>query len=135
MLSFQQETLNDHVKDLGIDSEQWHAAIVKADALIVSLDISEKAALLTGNLSDLKCGGVINAIPRVNFSGLCLQDGPSGIRTADRASVFPAGVSIGASWDPELIYERGRALGKEFRGKGAHVVLGWVHFPSVYISK
>ncbi|KAL4745440.1 glycoside hydrolase superfamily [Aspergillus terricola var. indicus] len=112
MLASLQTTPNDHVEDLGIDSEQWRSATVKADTLIALLDVSEKAALLTGNPSDLTCGGVVNAIPRVNFSGLCLQDGPSGIRTADRASVFPAAVS------------QERALGKEFRGKGAHVVLG-----------
>ncbi|GIJ86472.1 hypothetical protein Asppvi_005361 [Aspergillus pseudoviridinutans] len=113
----------------GIDPEQWRLATRKADAFIAELKITEKAALLTGNLSDLACGGVINAIPRLNFSGLCLQDGPSGIRTADLASVFSAGVSIGATWDPELMYERGRAMGREFRGKGAHVLLGPVTGP------
>ncbi|KAL3482163.1 glycosyl hydrolase family 3 N terminal domain-containing protein [Aspergillus californicus] len=110
--------------DLGIDPEQWRAATRKANAFITQLEISEKAALLTGNLSDQTCGGIINAIPRIDFPGLCLQDGPAGIRTADLASVFSAGVSIGATWDPELIYERGRAMGQEFRDKGAHVVLG-----------
>jgi beta-glucosidase len=109
---------------LGINVEQWHSATQKADALIAQLNITEKAGLLTGNLRNLTCGGIINAIPRVDFPGLCLQDGPSGIRTADLASVFSAGISIGATWDPKLIYERGRAMGEEFRGKGAHVILG-----------
>ncbi|CEN60534.1 hypothetical protein ASPCAL02970 [Aspergillus calidoustus] len=108
----------------GIKVEQWHSATQKADALIAKLNITEKAGLLTGNLRNLTCGGIINAIPRVDFPGLCLQDGPSGIRTADLASVFSAGISIGATWDPKLIYERGRAMGEEFRGKGAHVILG-----------
>jgi beta-glucosidase len=112
--------------DTGIDPAQWRTATHKADELIAKLRITEKAALLTGNLSNLECGGVINPIPRVNFSGLCLQDGPSGIRTADLASVFSAGVSIGATWDPEFMYERGRAMGREFRGKGAHILLGYV---------
>jgi beta-glucosidase len=100
----------------------------------MQLNITEKAGLLTGNLLNLTCGGIINAIPRVDFPGLCLQDGPAGIRTADLASVFTAGISIGATWDPELIYERGRALGEEFRGKGAHVILGYVFIFFIYVS-
>jgi beta-glucosidase len=87
------------------------------------------------------CVGNIVAIPRLGFNGLCLQDvsraarsshnhcslglqGPLGIRVADFASVFAAGVSTGASWDKELMYERGLAMGREFKAKGAHVVLG-----------
>jgi len=70
------------------------------------------------------CVGNILAIPRLNFSGLCLQDGPLAIRVADYASVFPAGISIAASWDRKLMYERGLAMGQEFRDKGAHVMLG-----------
>ncbi|KAL2788242.1 beta-glucosidase G [Aspergillus keveii] len=114
----------DVFSDPGINVDKWHSATRKANALITQLNITEKAGLLTGNLLNLTCGGIINAIPRVDFPGLCLQDGPAGIRTADLASVFTAGISIGATWDPELIYERGRALGEEFRGKGAHVILG-----------
>ena len=70
------------------------------------------------------CVGNIIAIPRLNFSGLCLQDGPLAIRVATYASVFPAGVSTAASFDRELMYERGLLMGAEFKGKGAHVALG-----------
>jgi beta-glucosidase len=70
------------------------------------------------------CVGNIIAIPRLGFQGLCLQDGPLAIRVTDYASVFPAGVSAAASFDRQLIYERGLAMGAEFRGKGAHIQLG-----------
>lgn len=70
------------------------------------------------------CVGNILAIPRLGFKGLCYQDGPLSIRAADYASVFPAGVAAASSWDRELIYERGVAMGAEFKGKGAHVRLG-----------
>jgi beta-glucosidase len=43
------------------------------------------------------CVGNIVAIPRLNFTGLCLHDGPLAIRVADFASVFSAGVSTGKS--------------------------------------
>jgi beta-glucosidase len=70
------------------------------------------------------CIGNIVAIPRLGFSGLCLQDGPLAIRIVDYASTFPAGVSAAATFDRELIYERGLALGAEFRAKGAQIALG-----------
>lgn len=69
------------------------------------------------------CVGNTVAIPRLGFPGLCLHDGPLALRVADYTSTFSAGVSAGASWDKALMYERGYALGEEFKGKGAHVAL------------
>ena len=70
------------------------------------------------------CVGNIVAIDRLGFPGLCLQDGPLAIRVADYASVFPAGVSTAASFDRELMYQRGLLMGAEFKGKGAQIALG-----------
>lgn len=69
------------------------------------------------------CVGNIVAIPRLGFPGLCLQDGPLAIRTVDYASVFPAGVTTAASFDRQLMYDRGVAMGAEFKAKGANVAL------------
>jgi len=73
--------------------------------------------------------GNIGPVERLGFHGLCLQDGPLGIREALYASVFPAGLTAAASWDRGLIYQRGLYMGEEFRGKGAHVALGPVAGP------
>lgn len=75
------------------------------------------------------CVGSIGSIPRLGFPGLCLQDGPLAIRAADYASVFPAGLTVAASWDRNLARQRGIDLGEEFKAKGAHVVLGPVAGP------
>lgn len=80
------------------------------------------------------CVGNIVAIPRLGFQGLCLQDGPLSIRVADYASVFSAGVSAAATWDREILYERGLAMGKEFKAKGAHIALRFVHLRAPIIS-
>lgn len=69
------------------------------------------------------CVGNIYPIPRLNFSGLCLQDGPLAIRVADYASVFEAGVTAASTWDRQILYERGYAMGEEFKAKGAQVAL------------
>ncbi|KAH7073707.1 glycoside hydrolase superfamily [Paraphoma chrysanthemicola] len=75
------------------------------------------------------CVGNIAPIERLNFSGLCLHDGPLAIRQAIYASVFPAELSVAASWDRALSHQRGLYMGREFRGKGAHVALGPVVGP------
>lgn len=75
---------------------------------------------------DGPCVGNIPPIDRLDFPGLCLQDGPLAIRQANNASVFPAGVTAAATWDNDLIEARGAALGAEFRDKGAHIFLGYV---------
>ena len=60
---------------------------------------------------------------------MCLQDSPTGIRFADYASVFPAGVNVAASWDKKVAYDRGRAQGTEHKTKGVDVQLGPVAGP------
>lgn len=61
---------------------------------------------------------------RVGFPQLCLQDSALGVRETDNITAFPAGITTGATWDKDLIYQRGVAMGQEFRGKGANVYLG-----------
>jgi hypothetical protein len=53
---------------------------------------------------------------------LMLMLGP--VRISDLATVFPAGLTAAAACDRSLIYQRGRAIGAELRGKSASVHLG-----------
>ena len=50
------------------------------------------------------CVGNVPPIPRVNFSGLCLEDSPTGVRFAQNVSGFPAGINVAATWNRSLIY-------------------------------
>lgn len=68
--------------------------------------------------------GNIESIERVSFNGMCFQDGPLAVNRNDLVSAFSAGVTAAATWDTDLIYQRGLAIGAEFRGKGVHVALG-----------
>lgn len=81
--------------------------------------------MVTGTVQSLNapCVGNIAAIERLNFSGICMSDGPIAVNRADLISVFPAGISMGATWDKELMFLRAYALGEEFRAKGVHVAL------------
>ncbi|KFA68987.1 hypothetical protein S40285_08855 [Stachybotrys chlorohalonatus IBT 40285] len=105
----------------------WDEALVKARDFVAQLTLEEKADMVTGTPGP--CVGNIVAVPRLGFKGLCLQDGPLAIRVADYASVFMAGVSAASTWDKDILYERGLAMGKEFKAKGAHVALSPVCGP------
>ena len=105
----------------------WSNAFQQASAFVSQLTLEEKARLVTGTPGP--CVGNIGPIERLGFKGLCLQDGPLAIREATYASVFPAGLSVAASWDMDLARQRGVEMAQEFKGKGAHIALGPVAGP------
>ncbi|PSN67071.1 beta-glucosidase, partial [Corynespora cassiicola Philippines] len=112
-------------RDDGSASESaWDAALSRATALVAQLNITEKINMATGGFEHGSCIGNIASVERLGFRGLCMQDGPSGVGRADLVSVFPAGLTVAATWDRDLIYQRGLAIGAEFREKGANVMLG-----------
>lgn len=114
-----------HLLTASID-EAWNLAAAKAAKLVSQLTLEEKSYMVTGNSSAGACIGNINAIPRLGLRSFCSQDGPTALNRADLISIFPAGMTAAASWDKDLIYERGHSLGNEFRDKGAHAILGSV---------
>jgi beta-glucosidase len=60
---------------------------------------------------------------RLNIPGFVMADGPHGVRNG-RATSFPVGMGMAATWDVDVAYKVGEAMGKEFRGKGIHQALG-----------
>jgi len=53
-----------------------------------------------------------------------MMDGPAGIRGSDFVSAFPAASHLGATWDKQLMYDYGKAMGEEYHDKGIHMMLG-----------
>ncbi|MEO8398933.1 MAG: glycoside hydrolase family 3 C-terminal domain-containing protein [Ignavibacteriaceae bacterium] len=60
---------------------------------------------------------------RLGIPGFYMADGPHGVRDGNATS-FPVGISMAATWDRDLIYNVGVAMGKEFKGKGKNQALG-----------
>ncbi len=60
---------------------------------------------------------------------MCMQDSPVGVRLTDFNSVFTSGQTAAATFDRDLLYARGYAMGREHRGKGVTVQLGPVAGP------
>jgi beta-glucosidase-like glycosyl hydrolase len=105
-------------------------AYTRARAFVASLTLPEKVNLTTGvGWMGERCVGNTGSIPRLGMRGLCLQDGPHGIRFADYNSVYPSGQLSAATWDRDLLHRRARAIGEEARGKGIDILLAPVAGP------
>ncbi|KIW57183.1 hypothetical protein PV05_05774 [Exophiala xenobiotica] len=103
----------------------WKDSYDKAQKLVDRMSLVEKVNITTGTgwAMDLCVG---NTAPAVNagFPGLCLQDGPLGIRFADHATSFPAGITVGATFNRDLMRRRGAAHARQAKLKGVNVLLG-----------
>jgi beta-glucosidase len=104
---------------------QWSDSYKKAAELVKKMTLPEKVNITTGTGWQMGLAvGNTGPANNVGFPGLALQDGPLGLRFADNATAFPAGITVGATWNKELMYLRGKAHGKEARLKGINVLLG-----------
>lgn len=103
----------------------WAESYKKAAAMVGKMTLPEKVNVTTGTgwMMGLAVG-TNGPATLVGFPQLQLQDGPLGLRFADNASAFPAGITVGATWNKELMFARGKAHGNEARGKGINVLLG-----------
>ncbi|KAJ8133189.1 hypothetical protein O1611_g434 [Lasiodiplodia mahajangana] len=123
------ENLLKRVIAQGTGTGDWADAYAQAKELVSLLSLEEKVNLTGGISVDSSCSGVIPSIPRVNFTGLCLSDAGNGPRTTNFVSSWPAGLSVGASWNRELAHKRAVGMGGEFRAKGVNILLGPVVGP------
>ncbi|KAJ7591633.1 glycoside hydrolase superfamily [Mycena floridula] len=101
----------------------WSTAVSRAKAFVAKLTLAEKVNATTGTDLAGRCVGNTGSIPRFNWPGLCLQDGPLGVRLTDGVSVFPVAINVAATWDRDLILQRAQAMGAEFKGKGVNTAL------------
>ncbi len=87
-------------------------------------DIISKMTLEEKILQLHKEGGMNTADnTRLDIPGFVMSDGPHGVRNG-LATSFPVGIGLAATWDIDLVYKVGEAMGKEFHGKGIHQMLG-----------
>ena len=105
--------------------------------IISRMTVEEKAALVSG--TDFM---YTNPIPRLGIPGLCMSDGPHGLRKqigsgdngiseSEPATAFPTAATTASGWNPENLVRMGRAIAKECRHYGVHTLLG----PGVNIKR
>ncbi|KAI0395580.1 glycoside hydrolase family 3 protein [Xylariaceae sp. FL0594] len=109
----------------GGTAKSWAKSYEKASKLVAKMTLPEKVNITTG--TGWRMGPAVgNTGPAVNvgFPSLALQDGPLGIRFADNSTAFPAGITVGATWNRDLMYQWGNAHAVEARKKGVNAILG-----------
>ncbi|PFH51318.1 glycoside hydrolase family 3 protein [Amanita thiersii Skay4041] len=99
--------------------------------VLAKLTIPQKIKLLTG-----LGWWHTEPIPEHGIESIRLSDGPNGVRgtrvfNGVPASCFPCSTGLGSSFDVELAYNIGQALGDEARAKSVHVLLA----PTVNIQR
>jgi beta-glucosidase len=109
--------------------------------LLGRMTLQEKVSMLSGS------GWMEStAVERLGIPAIKMADGPMGIRSwlgssaitnslkaeqTTTTTAFPAGVAIGATWDPELAKQEGQVIGQEMKALGRDMILG----PTVNIQR
>ncbi len=92
----------------------------RAKALVEQMTLKEKIDFIGG----YKDGFHMMPLERLGIPQIRLADGPQGVRNNTKSTLFACGVAAAASWNPELAYEMGVALGQDSRARGVHILLG-----------
>lgn len=119
------------------------------DAILRAMTLEEKAQLLVGdgNAGFVGSGAMLGhqsrrvagaagqtvAIKRLGIPATVLSDGPAGVHIDPKrqgtdqtfyATGFPVGTCLASTWNPQLVYSVGQAIGNETLEYGCDVVLG-----------
>lgn len=109
------------------------------DRIIGDMTLEEKINMLHGKFMFVSAG-----VPRLGIADLKYVDGPFGIREelqpnswtpagleTDKATFFPTGSALAATWSPDLAYDYGTAMAREARLRGKDMILG----PAINIQR
>ena len=109
------------------------------DGIIKQMTLEEKVSMLHAKFMFVSSG-----IERLGIADMKYADGPFGIREemqpkgwaglgweTDKATFFPTGSALAATWDPELAYKYGTGMAREARLRGKDMILG----PAINIQR
>lgn len=91
----------------------------RARDLVEQMTLDEKLSFIHGDKR-------FNLFPveRLGIPAIFLADGPQGLRiTGDRATLYPSGVLGAASWNRDIMYRYGKAIGSDARARGVDILL------------
>ena len=101
---------------------------MKNKDLLEKLTLEEKASLCTG-----KDCWHLNSVERMDIPGVTLTDGPHGLslrkpdgdlRKSVTATCYPSAVTTACSWDRDLLFRMGQAMGQECLKENVSIILG-----------
>jgi beta-glucosidase len=91
----------------------------RVEAILAKMTLEEKVDMLGGT-----DGFFVRDVPRLNLPKLKMADGPLGVRNFGPATAMAGGVSLAATWNPQLAERVGTEIGRDARAKGVHFLLG-----------
>ncbi len=98
----------------------------QAHAMLSKLTLEQKIVLL---------GGVDNMftrpMPAIDLPSFKMSDASVGVRTWGPTTAYASGVSLAASWNPDLARKIGESLGRDARARSVNFLLG----PGVNIAR
>ncbi|MGN0468034.1 MAG: glycoside hydrolase family 3 C-terminal domain-containing protein [Acutalibacteraceae bacterium] len=104
---------------------------MKHQDILDKMTLEEKASLCSG-----KDFWHLKGIERLGLKEIMITDGPHGLRKQNpdgkgsslensvETTCFPTAATTACSWDPELLYEMGQAMGEECLAEKVSVILG-----------
>jgi beta-glucosidase len=117
------------------------------DKIVAVMTLEEKAHLVVGaDMKSVSVGGEVGdtqkivpgaagityAIPRLGIPSIVLADGPAGLRISPTrqddpntyyCTGFPVGTHLAATWNDDIIYQVGKAMGEEVKEYGVDILL------------
>ena len=122
------------------NGNDWNDSYRKAEQFVSKLNRTEKVGLLFGTENmrflypqyvtqeerDRHCVGEIDKFKndKVEFKGMCLQDGPAGIRFVQGKSIsWQSALNTASTFNKTLMYLVGKAQGEENKEKGINAFL------------
>ena len=91
----------------------------RVESILKQMTLEEKIDMLGG-----VDGFFIRDVPRLGLPRLKMADGPLGVRNFGPATAMAGGVSLAATWNPQLAERVGTEIGRDARAKGVHFLLG-----------
>ena len=127
-----------------LKSQSLHQSVLlqydkQIDDIIRQMTLEEKIEMLHAKHMFTSAG-----VPRLGIADMIYADGPFGIREEmqpdgwaglgwekDKATFFPTGSALAATWSPELAYAYGTGMAAEARRRGKDMLLG----PAINIQR
>lgn len=101
-----------------ISAQDLTVADQKARETLNKMTIDEKLSMLGGVNEMNTC-----EIPRLGIKSIHMYDGPQGVRIG-KSTAYPCAVMLAATWNDQLAYYYGHALGGDCRARGLNIILG-----------
>lgn len=102
-------------------AQQWLTPEVesKANELLSKMTVDEKLSYIVG--TDWM---YTKNIDRLGINRMKMTDGPQGLGTHGKSTAYPATVSLAATFNEDLAYNYGEALGRDCKARGINILLG-----------